>query len=235
MNEPNRRTARAAILIIFVVLVGTVLAAAVGGLPGWAVAVVTPVAAVADTALLIRYRRRPTTTEPDDTVRGWRPPERRPVYAIPLLPDHVTVLVEALEWLDEITPADYPSGPVGVAWARHLAQKVRTNAGLARGLRHETTPLMSFDIDQADNALKELQRTQPVDEHTVRLGDLVKRLRELEAVAQVRDWTVDLLDKDPGGLRIRDTDKIHWSSGKIPPSAADLPAPGPEARGQFRS
>lgn len=235
MNEPNRRTARAAILIIFVVFVGTVLAAAVGWLPGWAVAVVTPVAAVADTVLFIRYRRRPATAEPTETFTGWRPPEPKPVYAVPLRPGDVTVLVEALEWLDRVTPAPYPSASAGVLWARHLATKVRTNAGLARNLGHETTPLMPFDIHQADNALQELQRDQPVDEHTIRLGDLVKRLRELEAVAQVRDWTVDLLDKDPGGLRIRDTDKFHWSSGKIPPSINDLPAPGPEARGDLRS
>lgn len=236
MNEPNRRTARAAILIIFVLFVGTVLAVVVGWLPGLAVAVVTPIAAVADTVLLIRSRRRTAVTEPTETYTGWRPPEPKPVYAVPLLPGDVTVLVEALEWLDRVTPAHYTGGSAGAPWARRLASKVRTNAGLARSLSHETTPLMPFDIQQADSALEDLQRDQPVDEHTVRLGDLVKRLHELAAVAQVRDWTVEMLDKaDPGALRVRSMDEIHWSSGKVPPSASDLPAPGPEARGDFRS
>jgi hypothetical protein len=109
---------------------------------------------------------------------------------------------------------------------------VRTNAGLARDLGHQTTPLEVHDIHTVGNAVRELEKVSPTGRHATRLRSLHHRLVAMQATAIVRDWTVQFVDDQPGhvGL-IRDTDSIRWSEGTRVPMVDDLPPTGPELAG----
>lgn len=158
-------------------------------------------------------------------------PDRPPVYAVPLRSADVVVLVEALDEADR-TAVDRYGHLCELRWAATLARVVRTNAGLARDLGHQTTPLEVHDIRTVGNALRELDKVAPHGRHTTRLRSLNNRLIAMQAIAMVRGWTVQLVDDQPGhvGL-IRDTASIRWSEGTRVPTVDDLPPAGPELAG----
>lgn len=176
-------------------------------------------------------RRQPASVVATSAVSRPTRPSRPPIYAVPLRSADVVILVEALEEADR-TAVDRYGHLCELRWAVKLATAVRTNAGLARDLGHQTTPLMTNDIHTVGNALRELVNVSPNGRHTTRLRSLHHRLVAMQATAMVRRWTVQLVDDQPDHVGLfRDTDSIRWSESMRVPSVDDLPPTGPELAG----